>query len=380
MRAILCSLLALACCACGESPPTKPDVVVPATGLAQITLDTTSLMGGESARGTVTLTAAAPAAGVVVALSSNSPSANVPGTVAVAAGATSATFTVATQAVQSTTDVTIVASLDSVSRPITLTLTPVPPARLVALDVPPDVIAFEPASGRVTLDRPAGTGGVAVSLSSDDTTASVPATVTVPEGATNASFDISTRPPVQTLKVFITASLGVDKISAMMFIYHSQAGFAPRVNISSFPSQEPVGQGRSVGYSPDTAAFSAVSSCQGAAIKLQVVGKDGRRLIAIMTAPRGSTLGLTTYTGAQLYPNQATDRPGVFVEWEGRTCPQLFRGQFTIVELLLGDGGAIKRLRGQMELSCGTSAAPLFGVSINNLRDIPVNNEPARCP
>ena len=295
--AVSCVLIATVFSACGESPATRPDVVTPATGLAQISLDNTSLMGGEPAQGTVTLTSAAPAAGVIVTLSSNSSMAGVPGTVTVAAGATSTTFTVTTQPVQSTTDVTIVASLEAVSRPITLTLRPGPPPRLIALDVPDELIAYEPASGRVILDRPAGAGGVAVSLSSDDTTVTVPASVSVPERATSASFDISTRAPIQTLKVHLTASLGADRFSEELFLYHSQAGFAPYISISSLPG-DPVGQGRSSGFNPQTAVFSAVSSCQGAAIKLQAVRSDGRRLVAIMTAPRGSTLGLTTYRGS----------------------------------------------------------------------------------
>ena len=153
----------------------------------------------------------------------------------VAAGATSTTFTVTTQPVQSTTDVTIVASLEAVSRPITLTLRPGPPPRLIALDVPDELIAYEPASGRVILDRPAGAGGVAVSLSSDDTTVTVPALVSVPERATSASFDISTRAPIQTLKVHITASLGADRFSEELFLYHSQAGFAPNITSAAFP-------------------------------------------------------------------------------------------------------------------------------------------------
>jgi hypothetical protein len=123
MRSVAgCLLVAAVVSTCGEtSPGTTPGVVTTTAALAQLTLDTTSLMGGSSAQGTVTLTTGAPATGVVVSLSSNSSSASVPGTVAVAAGATSATFTVATQAVQATTDVTIVASLGNANRPITLT-------------------------------------------------------------------------------------------------------------------------------------------------------------------------------------------------------------------------------------------------------------------
>jgi hypothetical protein len=382
MRSVAgCLLVAAVVSTCGEtSPGTTPGVVTTTAALAQLTLDTTSLMGGSSAQGTVTLTTGAPATGVVVSLSSNSSSASVPGTVAVAAGATSATFTVATQAVQATTDVTIVASLGNANRPITLTLQPAPPPKLIAFEVPSEVVQFEPVSGRVVLDRAAGSSGVVVSLSSDDTAATLPASVTVPEGATSATINIATRAvSYPGVRVILTASYGGDRIGAPMLIRQQAPVLDPYVSITTSPG-DPLGQGRSGGFTHSTAGFSAVNSCQGGAIKLQVVARDGRRLVVIMTGARGQTLGPNTYTGAQLYPNQATDRPGLFAEWEGRTCSQIFRGQFTIMDLLLGDGGTIKKLHATLAFSCNSASAPEFSVWINHLTDLPLSNDPARCP
>lgn len=51
------------------------------------------------------------------------------------------------------------------------------------------------ATGTVTLARPAVTGGIVVSLTSDSPLAVVPATVTVPEGASRAAFPVTTTPP-----------------------------------------------------------------------------------------------------------------------------------------------------------------------------------------
>jgi hypothetical protein len=77
--------------------------------LSRLTLNPTSVRGGSSAIGTVTLTGAATEY-TVVTLSSNSVSASVPGTVAIPAGSSQATFTVSTYPVTSNTNATISAS------------------------------------------------------------------------------------------------------------------------------------------------------------------------------------------------------------------------------------------------------------------------------
>ena len=376
--AVGCVLIAAVFSACGESPAPRPDAVTPTAGLAQLSLDNTSLMGGESAQGTVTLTSAAPAAGVVITLSSSSSSAGVPGTVAVAAGATSATFTVTTQAVQSTTNVTIVASLDAISRPITLTLNPAPPPRLVALDIPPTVVVQQATTGRVVLDRPAPAGGTAVTLSSDDTGIRVPTSAQVPAGETNATFEIFATGIGSGSRIHITAVLGADKFSAQIDVLSGPRSTSSTMSLTS-PAGDPLGQGRSGGFNVTTTTFSGVSTCQGGALKAVAVANDGRALVVIMTARRGSTLGLTTYVGAQLYPNQATDRPGLFAQWEGRSCSQIFDAEFTIFDLLLGENGAIRNLRGSMRLRCNSATAPPFLVTFN-LIDLPINTLPAQCP
>jgi len=78
----------------------------------------------------VTLSAAAPAGGAVVTLSSSNPAAaNVPpvGSVTVPAGATNATFTVTTVSVTASTSATISASFGGATRTAVLTVTPAAP-------------------------------------------------------------------------------------------------------------------------------------------------------------------------------------------------------------------------------------------------------------
>ena len=93
--------------------------------LSAVSVSPTSVVGGTTAQGTITLTGGAPSGGAVVTLSSaNTSIVSVPASVTVAAGASSATFGVNTSAVTANTGVTITATYGGVSRTTTLTVTP----------------------------------------------------------------------------------------------------------------------------------------------------------------------------------------------------------------------------------------------------------------
>ena len=94
----------------------------PAATIQSLTLAASTVPAGGIVAGTVTLSQAAPAGGAVLALSSNSPSATVPATVTVAAGATSATFTVYAPEVAVPATVTITATYQGSSATATLTV------------------------------------------------------------------------------------------------------------------------------------------------------------------------------------------------------------------------------------------------------------------
>ena len=93
------------------------------TALSSLTLNPSTLVGGASATGTVTLTKAAPAGGIVVNLtSSNSTRAKVPANVVIPAGAISQVFTITTTATNQKANVSITASYASVNKRATLTI------------------------------------------------------------------------------------------------------------------------------------------------------------------------------------------------------------------------------------------------------------------
>ncbi|MDR3690355.1 MAG: hypothetical protein P4L46_13320 [Fimbriimonas sp.] len=92
--------------------------------LVSLSLSPTSVKGGKSASGTVTIGSAAPVGGLSVALGSNLSSATVPATVTIAAGKTSVKFTVSTLHVTAKVAATITANLGGATKKSTLTLTP----------------------------------------------------------------------------------------------------------------------------------------------------------------------------------------------------------------------------------------------------------------
>jgi PKD repeat protein len=94
--------------------------------LSSVSVNPTSVSGGTSSTGTVTLSGTAPTGGANVSLtSSNTTAAQVPASVTVAAGATTATFTVTTNSVSSVTNVTITGTYNSGAKTATLTVNPV---------------------------------------------------------------------------------------------------------------------------------------------------------------------------------------------------------------------------------------------------------------
>ncbi|MDR3688203.1 MAG: hypothetical protein P4L46_02405, partial [Fimbriimonas sp.] len=158
--------------------------------LTGITLSPTTLLGGGSAGGAVTISPAAPVGGLTIALSSSNSAASVPASLNVAAGATSAQFTVTTLAVAQQVTATVSASLASSSLGVGLTITP-PVLSAISLN-PASLSGGTSSVATVTLSGPAPASGFTITLSSDQKAATVPGTVKVGAGASSATFTITT--------------------------------------------------------------------------------------------------------------------------------------------------------------------------------------------
>jgi hypothetical protein len=176
----------------------------------------TVLVGGvSSTANTVYLNAPAPSTGALVTLTSSDPSATVPASVNIVAGATSATFGIKTTSVASSKTVTISAAYGGVKKTAILTLNPVALASLLLY--PTAFVGGVPSSSSaVYLNGPAPSSGAVVTLSSSDPSAAVPATVTVPAGATSVKFTITTSNVGATTAATISAACGgVTKTAPM---------------------------------------------------------------------------------------------------------------------------------------------------------------------
>ncbi len=193
---------------------------VPVT-LSSLTLNPTSVTGGNSSTGTVTLSGAAPSGGAVVSLTSGNTSvATVPSSVTVAAGATSSNFTVTTVSVTGNQSVTISGTYNGTTQNATLTVTPAAAVTLSSLTLnPTSVTGRNDSTGTVTLSGPAPSGGATVALSSGNTSvATVPSSVTVSAGATSANFTVTTQRVRSNTTVTISGTLNGTTASATLTV------------------------------------------------------------------------------------------------------------------------------------------------------------------
>lgn len=178
--------------------------------ILQLTLDTYTVIGGDSTRGSLTMNVPAPAGGINVPLvSGNSNVVQVPSSVNIAGGTTFNRFDVTTTAVQVDTSVTITASYAGASRTVTLdVLAPT----LVSLVLNPNtVIGGNAVQATITIDRNAPAGGLVVNLAKDLTATgapyvAVPASATIPAGQRSVTITMNTLPVSRVVATQITAS------------------------------------------------------------------------------------------------------------------------------------------------------------------------------
>jgi hypothetical protein len=189
--------------------------------LALTTVTPASVIGRALAQGTVILGGPAPAGGATVTLSSSNPALANPAvpSVTISAGASSATFSVATSGVLSSTPVTITGTYNSVAQPAVLTL--VAPYSLTGLSVAPaSQYGGFTIQGTVTLSGPADSAATVSLTSSSGALVSVPASVTVPAGATSVSFPIALQPVTADTAVPVSGAMGGVTQTAAVTVLH----------------------------------------------------------------------------------------------------------------------------------------------------------------
>jgi hypothetical protein len=165
-----------------------------APALSALALSPTSVTGGASSTGTVTLTAAAPAGGTAVNLTSSNAAVTVPTSVTVPAGQASATFTAATSTVSAQASSTVTATAAGLSRTATLTVNPPPSGGTLAAPslLSPAVDARFSVGQSIVFDWSdvTGAGSYTIAIDDQDTFASPTVLTTV----TSSSYSTSTLP------------------------------------------------------------------------------------------------------------------------------------------------------------------------------------------
>jgi len=258
--------------------------VTPAVTLSSVSLNPTSVTGGNPSTGTVTLTGAAPAGGVSVSLtSSNTAAASVQASVTVSAGSTSATFTITTLGVASTTTSVVTATLGT-STNATLTLTAASLSSVTRS--PTSVVGGNNSTGTVTLNGSAPTGGAVVTLSSSNTSAAqVPTSITVAAGARSATFTITTTPVSVNTSVTITGTYGVARTTTLTVS-------APTLSTLARSPTSVVGGNNSTG----TITLNGAAPTGGVSVSLQSSNTAAAQVPANVAIPAGSRSATFTIT------------------------------------------------------------------------------------
>jgi len=192
--------------------------------ISSLSLNPSDVTGSASSQGTVTLNRSAPQGGALINLTSSNPAVVTPSTVTVPAGQTQASFTVSTQPVPNDVQATITASYRNSSKSAVLT---VRRPRLLSINLQPEsAIGGSSVTGTVSLNGPAPSGGVIVSLTSSNTNAAVvPGSVTIPSGQNSAGFTVTTKPVSSSTPVTITASYGGDSKTAVLTVVPLRLSF-----------------------------------------------------------------------------------------------------------------------------------------------------------
>jgi len=200
------------CAASSEPPPPPPPPAAPA--LQAFTLSAATVSGGSALTATVTLSSAAPDGGVKVAMTSSAPTViPVPASITVPAGSKSANVALNTAKVATATTVVLTASLGSAAMQASVRVDPAKtePGKVELKAVTAPTTTLRPGdkfSVVIRLASPAPGWGVRILLSLSSPFVSLPASVSVPAGASSVTV------PAQVLLSAPTSILYLRATSA----------------------------------------------------------------------------------------------------------------------------------------------------------------------
>ncbi len=283
----------------GSSSASETVTVTP-TVLQSVEPDPGEVVGGSTDTVLPELNGPAPPGGVTVSLTSSNPSlAPVPATALIPAGSTSTPVSVTTGVVTATTTVTFTASWNGTTISGQLQLDPPPPP---PPPVTPTSVTFSPATvygtggstGTVELSGPSPAGGTTVTLQIENDgfaleAAAVPASVTVPAGASSATFPVTTTPPADS-DTPVTISAGIGSTT---YASGTLAVIAPGLQSVTVSSGSVAGGATATG----TATLNVAAPAGGALVSLISSNTAAATVPASVTVPAGAasaTFAVTT--------------------------------------------------------------------------------------
>jgi hypothetical protein len=264
---------------------------VPLQPIASLSLSPTSVLGGTSVTGTVTLSGPAPSGGATIALSSsNTAAATVQGTVTVPAGATSATFSVVSLPVAADTSVTISATYGSSSK--TAALTVQAPTLLSLTLNPTALIGGNNSVASATLNGLAPSSGLTVALSSSDPSIASPGNIAIAGGSSSGTASITTQGVASKTLVKILATLGAVTKGTTLTVKP-----AALLSVKMSPTSLYGG-----GTSTATVSLNGEAPPAGAVITLASSDTSVASLPATVTIPGGTTSAPVTVQTQPVIP------------------------------------------------------------------------------
>ena len=286
-------------------PQPAPTLPMPTLGDFKIT-GGNPVSGGQTSIGQIDVSGVSSGGGPTITLTSSHPNiAAVPATLTMpASGVLGQQVPITTQPPAVDTAVTISASDGRYSFSAVLTVLALgPPPLLAGISVnPASVSGGSAATGTVTLSRAAPSGGAVVALSTPlPGVAVLPASVTVPAGASSASFSIATSAVVETFWVNVFADLAGTGRQALLLVTPGAPGAALLSALALNPASV-VGGNAATG----TVGLSAAAPSGGAVVSL-ASNSTATSLPATVTVPAGATgASFTVATRAGAAPALAT--------------------------------------------------------------------------
>ena len=248
---------------------------------------------------TVELSAAATSGGFAVSLTSDNASVSLPASVTIAEGSTAASFTANVSAVSATETATLTASAGGVAEAFALQVNAASQVGTGTAELSGLHCGRSSVTGAgtdnctVTLNVPAASAGFAVGLASNNSSVTVPASVTVAAGATTGSFTATATAVSTAQTATLTASAGgVAETFALQLNASSQGGTSSPVlsglscNSSSMTS---------AGSDSCTVTLNAAAANGGFAVSLSS-NNSAVTVPASVTVAAGATTGGFTAT------------------------------------------------------------------------------------